>query len=62
MGELKILFLIFSYLKEDFCVHVKKIYKRIYHHENMKSNPSLSLQKQRVEVVKQLADAFFFPL
>ena len=53
------LFILF-YLKEEFCDQVKNRYDQVYHPLNMESNPSLSLQKQRAEVVKQLADTIFF--
>ncbi|KAJ7383283.1 hypothetical protein OS493_029248 [Desmophyllum pertusum] len=45
---------------EEFCVQVKERYNLVYH-RNMESNPCLSLQKRRAEVVQQLA-AIFFPV
>jgi len=49
---------------EDFCMQVKKIYNRVYHHDQqkMECNPNLSLQKQRAELVKRLADTFCFAM
>jgi len=47
---------------EDFCSQLKERYSLVYHHRNFESNPSLSLQRKKAELVQQLADAIFVPV
>ena len=47
-------------LQKEFCDQVKNRYNSVYHRRHLESNPSLSVQRQRAEIVQRLSDTIFF--